>query len=124
MVYAQNILFSIAAASFTVVVAHNAPPPAPAPPAPAPVSGNCNAGAQQCCNSYQASDSDIVSSIFSILGEGPNIAGSTGQVGFACSPIIGDTGLGGSPSCQTQTACCSNTTFNGVIAIGCMPLSL
>ncbi|KAL0959648.1 hypothetical protein HGRIS_011350 [Hohenbuehelia grisea] len=94
--------------------------PEPTPP----VTGNCNVGPVQCCNSLQESDSSSVSDIFNLLGSGLNLAGSTGQVGFACSPTVADTGLGGNTGCSQQAACCENTDFNGLIAIGCMPISL
>ncbi|KAL0958683.1 hypothetical protein HGRIS_014015 [Hohenbuehelia grisea] len=105
---------------------HNGTNPHPnPPPPPPPAQASCgNTGALQCCNSLQESDSASVSSIFDLLGTGPSIADTTAQVGFACSPIVGDTGLAGSTACAQQTACCSDTQFNGLIAVGCMPLTL
>ncbi|KAL0959527.1 hypothetical protein HGRIS_011240 [Hohenbuehelia grisea] len=101
------------------------PPPPPQPPVQPAPKGCGNTGAMQCCNSLQESDSAAVSNIFNLLPTGLGLTGSTGQVGFACSPIIGDTGLGGATSCAQQTACCSGETqFNGVIAMGCSPFTL
>ncbi|KAL0958565.1 hypothetical protein HGRIS_000705 [Hohenbuehelia grisea] len=114
-------LVAIVAALFAslVVAVPHLPPTAPAPGA-----ASCgNTGDLHCCNSLQESDSQSVSDIFSILGTDPTIAGTGAQVGFACSPLVSDTGLAGDATCSQQTACCSDTQFNGVIALGCMPFT-
>ncbi|KAL0959950.1 hypothetical protein HGRIS_011614 [Hohenbuehelia grisea] len=105
-----------------------APPVAPAyhhaAPAPPPVAPSCgNTGDLHCCNSLQQSDSQSVSDIFDLLGAAPTIAGTDAQVGFACSPIVSGAGLAGDATCSQQTACCSDTQFNGLIAVGCMPFA-
>ncbi|KAL0958553.1 hypothetical protein HGRIS_000693 [Hohenbuehelia grisea] len=120
-------LFALVALFATIALA--APPVAQAyhpghPATPPPTPPSCgNTGDLQCCNSLQDSDSQSVSDIFGLLGTDPTIAGTTAQVGFACSPIVSDTGLSGDATCSQQTACCSDTHFNGVIAVGCMPFA-
>ncbi|KAL0948980.1 hypothetical protein HGRIS_009080 [Hohenbuehelia grisea] len=128
MSFSKNTsLFALVALFASLAAA--APPTAYNPghhtvPPPAPVAPSCgNTGELQCCNSLQDSDSQGVSDIFDLLGTGPSIAGSNAQVGFACSPIVSDTGLAGDATCSQQTACCSDTQFNGVIALGCLTLS-
>ncbi|KAL0959160.1 hypothetical protein HGRIS_014445 [Hohenbuehelia grisea] len=87
------------------------PPPLPTP-SPEPVTSRCSTGPIQCCNSVQDADHQSVSDIFSLLGGGGILSGITGQVGMACSPVIGGEGLGGSPTCMQQTVCCENTQFS------------
>ncbi|KDR73608.1 hypothetical protein GALMADRAFT_228052 [Galerina marginata CBS 339.88] len=70
---------------------------------------NCNNGSLQCCNETTASSG--------LLG----ILGGNGLLGLGCSPIIGV--LTGT-SCPQQTACCTGTTFNGLINIGCTNINL
>ncbi|KAL0947602.1 hypothetical protein HGRIS_013691 [Hohenbuehelia grisea] len=90
-----------------------------------PANNGCgNTGDLQCCNSMQSSSNTAVTDLFNLLGEGPTLAGSTAQVGLSCSPIISDTGLGGATTCSQQTACCSESRFNGLVAVGCMPMTL
>jgi hypothetical protein len=43
-------------------------------------------------------------------------------VGFTCSPI-NTLGLG-SHSCSSQTVCCENNNFKGVVAVGCSPINI
>ncbi|KAL0570329.1 hypothetical protein V5O48_011625, partial [Marasmius crinis-equi] len=46
----------------------------------------------------------------------------TGQVGVTCSPIS-VLGAGGN-KCASQTVCCENNSFNGIVALGCNNISL
>ncbi|KAF8959639.1 hydrophobin-263 [Flammula alnicola] len=83
-------------------------------------SNQCNTGSIQCCNSTQSATSSIVSILAGLLGIS---AGSiTGLVGVTCSPItvIGASGT----SCSQQPVCCTNNSFNGLIALGCTPINL
>ncbi|TEB23111.1 fungal hydrophobin [Coprinellus micaceus] len=79
-------------------------------PAPIPAS-QCNTGPIQCCNTVQRADSPAVA---------PAPRDITALVGATCSPIS-VIGLPGN-SCNAQPVCCSNNTFNGLIAIGCVPI--
>ncbi|KAF5326971.1 hypothetical protein D9619_004101 [Psilocybe cf. subviscida] len=83
-------------------------------------SNQCNTGSLQCCNSVQAANSKSIAGLLSLLGI---VVGSiTGQVGVTCSPItvIGASGT----SCSAQPVCCTNNSFNGVVALGCTPINL
>ncbi|PFH45530.1 hypothetical protein AMATHDRAFT_9044 [Amanita thiersii Skay4041] len=85
----------------------------------------CNSGSVQCCNSVQSVQQTSVQQLELILsqtGMGPSQL--TGLVGVTCTPVdyMGN-GSGGN-SCNSQTVCCDNRNFNGVIAIGCMPINI
>ncbi|KAF5310912.1 hypothetical protein D9619_007759 [Psilocybe cf. subviscida] len=83
-------------------------------------SNQCNTGSLQCCNSVQNADSKSIAGLLSLLGI---VVGTiTGQVGVTCSPItvIGASGT----SCSAQPVCCTNNSFNGVVALGCTPINL
>ncbi|KAF5325860.1 hypothetical protein D9611_000545 [Ephemerocybe angulata] len=80
----------------------------------------CNTDPIQCCQSVQTAGSPDVTKIFGLLGisvEDVNVL-----VGLTCSPIsvIGVPGN----SCSAQPVCCTNNTFNGVVAIGYTPVNL
>ncbi|KAL0959253.1 hypothetical protein HGRIS_014524 [Hohenbuehelia grisea] len=87
---------------------------------PTPMHG-CNTGPVQCCNSLQRSSNLSSDERMAFLNEGLDISGSVGQVGMSCSPVVSDAAAGGSTSCSQQAACCSDTSMNGLLAIGCMP---
>ncbi|KAF8153767.1 fungal hydrophobin-domain-containing protein [Crassisporium funariophilum] len=86
----------------------------------APPASQCNTGPVQCCNSVQAASDKSLASVFGLL----NIvaAAVTGEVGVTCSPVtvIGASGN----SCSAQPVCCTNNSFNGLIALGCTPVNV
>ncbi|KAF6756263.1 fungal hydrophobin-domain-containing protein [Ephemerocybe angulata] len=92
-------------------------PPTPTPTIP---TSQCNTGPVQCCDSVQEANSSSLTAIFALLGI--NASDVTGLVGVTCSPIT-IIGLPGN-SCSAQPVCCTNNTFNGIIAIGCTPVNI
>ncbi|KAH9959096.1 hypothetical protein BC827DRAFT_1216022 [Russula dissimulans] len=104
-------------------------------------SGECNVGKQQCCNQVHdsprsraytrdASDSlaafEELASLLSGPGGFDNILNSIEgsdpdkKWGTQCSPQ-GD-GPGG--SCTASPMCCDNNHFNGLIVVGCSPITV
>ncbi|KAF9481861.1 hydrophobin-251 [Pholiota conissans] len=83
-------------------------------------SNQCNTGSLQCCNSVQTASSPAAASLLASLGV--VIQDVTALVGITCSPItvIGVSGT----SCSAQPVCCTNDSFNGVIALGCTPINI
>ncbi|TEB33731.1 fungal hydrophobin [Coprinellus micaceus] len=80
----------------------------------------CSTGPIQCCNSVQKAGAPAVSTLLGLLGivvQDVNI-----PVGVTCSPIsiIGVPGN----SCSSQPVCCTNNSFNGIVAIGCSPINV
>ncbi|KAF8147571.1 fungal hydrophobin-domain-containing protein [Crassisporium funariophilum] len=106
---------TLAAATHTVTVTTYAPTPTP-PPA-----SQCNTGGLQCCNSVQQSGGSVVSALLGLLGLA--VAPITALVGATCSPID-ILGIGAGGQCTAQPVCCQNNSFNGVVAIGCTPITL
>ncbi|CCA74797.1 related to hydrophobin-Laccaria bicolor [Serendipita indica DSM 11827] len=90
------------------------------PPPPPPPSGGCNVGTAQCCQTTYSSGDQIASTLGGLLGIA--IPVDNLFVGVQCSPIVNI--LGGSDTCNTQAVCCNNNNFNGLINIGCSPISL
>ncbi|KAH9479145.1 Fruiting body protein SC1 [Psilocybe cubensis] len=83
-------------------------------------SNQCNTGSLQCCDSTQSATSSSVAGLLGLLGV---VVGSvTGLVGVNCSPIS-VVGISGN-SCSAQPVCCTDNSFNGVIALGCSPINL
>ncbi|KAK0187131.1 fungal hydrophobin [Armillaria mellea] len=81
---------------------------------------SCSSSNLQCCNSLQSGSSSVVGKLLGLLGV--VLSDVTALVGITCTPI---TILGiGTASCEDQTVCCQNNTFNGIIAIGCVPISI
>ncbi|TEB33741.1 hydrophobin-315 [Coprinellus micaceus] len=89
------------------------------PPAPIPAS-QCNTGPVQCCNTTGFVDEPAISSIIALLGL--DVQDINVFAALTCSPIS-IIGLPGN-SCSAQPVCCTNNTFNGVIALGCTPVNL
>ncbi|KJA29773.1 hypothetical protein HYPSUDRAFT_100914, partial [Hypholoma sublateritium FD-334 SS-4] len=86
-------------------------------------SDQCNTGSLQCCESTQDATSASNAGLLSLLDLLDIVLGDiTGQVGVTCSPITG-VGLSGT-SCSEQPVCCTDNTFNGVIALGCSPINI
>ncbi|PPQ78118.1 hypothetical protein CVT24_006419 [Panaeolus cyanescens] len=83
-------------------------------------SNQCNTGELQCCNSLQAANSSAISGLLGLLGI--VVGDITALVGVNCSPIS-VIGIGGN-SCTAQPACCTNNSFNGLVALGCSPINL
>ncbi|KAF9043361.1 fungal hydrophobin-domain-containing protein [Panaeolus papilionaceus] len=103
----------LAAASMAVFVA--------AAPAAQGINNSCNTGSVQCCNQVMDSKSDSFTVLAALLGF--SISDITGQVGMGCSPIS-VIGLGSGANCNAQPVCCSGNKFNGLINIGCSPITL
>ncbi|KAK0234704.1 fungal hydrophobin [Armillaria nabsnona] len=81
---------------------------------------SCSSSNLQCCNSVQSSNSNAVSALLGLLGV--VLSDVTAPVGITCTPI---TILGlSTASCSQQAVCCQNNTFNGIIAIGCVPINI
>ncbi|KAF8969406.1 fungal hydrophobin-domain-containing protein [Flammula alnicola] len=83
-------------------------------------SDQCNTGSIQCCNSVQSASTPSVATLLGLLGIAAQ--GVTGLVGVTCSPITG-VGVSGT-SCSAQPVCCTNDSFNGVVALGCTPINI
>ncbi|KLO09590.1 hydrophobin-domain-containing protein [Schizopora paradoxa] len=78
----------------------------------------CAASAVQCCETTSTTSDPITSLLVGLLDiviEGLNV-----PIGINCSPptVVG----AGSTSCNVEPLCCENNTFNGLIAIGCVPI--
>ncbi|KAF9005095.1 fungal hydrophobin-domain-containing protein [Cyathus striatus] len=87
-----------------------------------PRDGQCSTGAIQCCNETQSSTnlSNPVTALLGLLGV--VVGDITALVGLNCSPIS-VIGVGGN-SCTAQPVCCTNNSFNGLIALGCTPINI
>ncbi|KAJ7659034.1 hypothetical protein DFH06DRAFT_1326881 [Mycena polygramma] len=75
----------------------------------------------QCCNSVQASTSNsaVLGAITGLLGI--NLSGLDVPIGLSCSPI---TVLGNNCGGTTVTCDTPNESWNGLIAINCLPITL
>ncbi|KAF8054235.1 hydrophobin-251 [Lyophyllum atratum] len=85
-----------------------------------PTNSQCNTGDIQCCNSVQSADDQSIAGLLGFLGIA--LQGLTGQVGVTCNPIS-VIGIDGN-SCTSQPVCCTDNSFNGVVALGCTPLNV
>nr|AHZ18303.1 hydrophobin 7 [Tricholoma vaccinum] len=88
-------------------------------PSGSPSGGQCNTGPVQCCNSVTTANHQDTSILLGLLGLvlDPSIL-----VGLQCSPL-NVLGVGGN-SCSQQPVCCENNNYNGLIVIGCSPITL
>ncbi|TRM67063.1 fungal hydrophobin-domain-containing protein [Schizophyllum amplum] len=87
---------------------------------PSSTPGSCSTGPVQCCNKVVKASNPAAGLLLGLLGI---VLGDLNTlVGLTCSPIS-VIGAGGN-SCSAQTVCCENNSFNGLINIGCSPISL
>ncbi|KAI5118972.1 hypothetical protein M0805_001111 [Coniferiporia weirii] len=80
----------------------------------------CNTGDIQCCQSTESASSASGAALLGLLGivlDDLNVL-----IGVTCSPIS-VIGVGGD-SCDASPVCCEDNSFNGLIAIGCVPITL
>ncbi|KIJ28119.1 hypothetical protein M422DRAFT_270612 [Sphaerobolus stellatus SS14] len=91
--------------------------------APSPQYGvsQCNTGPSQCCNTVQSASTPGLASLLGLLGI--VVGDITAQVGFGCTPIS-VIGVGQGANCAQQPVCCTGNNFNGLINVGCTPISL
>ncbi|KAF5327499.1 hypothetical protein D9619_004141 [Psilocybe cf. subviscida] len=85
-------------------------------------SNQCNTGSLECCQSVQTGQSVSSGSLATLIFIlGIKEQDLTGLVGVTCSPIsvIGAV----ETSCSAQSVCCTNNSFNGVLALGCTPVN-
>ncbi|KAG7439269.1 hydrophobin-251 [Guyanagaster necrorhizus] len=85
-----------------------------------PRQDTCASGTAQCCNSVQSSSSSIVQTLLGLLGIA--VGSVTGNVGLTCDPIT-VIGVGGT-DCSNQPVCCTDNSYNGIVALGCTPINV
>ncbi|KDQ60460.1 hypothetical protein JAAARDRAFT_125640 [Jaapia argillacea MUCL 33604] len=81
----------------------------------------CNVGTVNCCNSAEDATSTEVTELASTIGL--DLTGIAGLVGFGCSAITG-LGIGDGSTCTTNPVCCEKNAFDGLIGLGCVPITL
>ncbi|KAF9501085.1 hydrophobin 1 [Pleurotus eryngii] len=81
---------------------------------------SCSTGTLNCCNSSTTAEDKGIAGLLGLL----NIVVSdiTALVGITCTPIT-VVGAGGT-SCTSQTLCCDNNNFGGLLALGCVPINI
>ncbi|KAF8164762.1 fungal hydrophobin-domain-containing protein [Crassisporium funariophilum] len=107
-----TIVSVLALVTLAVATPTNTPPTTPA--------SQCNTGDLQCCNS--SADATSLAGLAALASVGVLVGTVTGLVGLTCSPITA-IGVSGN-SCSAQPVCCSNNSFNGLVAVGCTPVNL
>ncbi|THU84056.1 fungal hydrophobin, partial [Dendrothele bispora CBS 962.96] len=80
----------------------------------------CNTAPVQCCDTVGSASDPAISKELGILGI--TVQDVTALVGLTCSPIS-VIGVGGD-SCSANPVCCENNSFNGLVALGCVPVDL
>ncbi|KIJ45393.1 hypothetical protein M422DRAFT_166783, partial [Sphaerobolus stellatus SS14] len=79
-------------------------------------------GSTQCCTTTAASDSTLANTLAGLLGI--VLSGVIGDIGLGCTPITLFSGVGQGANCAQQPVCCTGNQFNGLINVGCTPISL
>jgi len=83
----------------------------------------CALGDAQCCNTVTSASDPAVQSLIEMLGVA--LPDDSEFVGIGCTPISVVAGVASGSSCapSQQPVCCTYNNFNGLINIGCTPLS-
>ncbi|CAA7266225.1 unnamed protein product [Cyclocybe aegerita] len=87
---------------------------------PNPPASQCNPPDLQCCESTGTAKNSAIVGLLAAVGvvlEDLDLL-----VGIKCTPIS-VIGVGGG-SCTSQPFCCSNNSYNGLVALGCIPVNL
>ncbi|KAJ7676644.1 fungal hydrophobin [Mycena polygramma] len=79
-------------------------------------SGSPPAGLQ-CCNTVVSASNVVAGQLLSLLGV--NVSPSV-PVGLNCSPV---TVLGIGATCAENLVVCDNNSFNGIVAVNCVPFT-
>ncbi|KAF5309242.1 hypothetical protein D9619_012773 [Psilocybe cf. subviscida] len=82
------------------------------------LSNQCNTGTLLCCQSV--GNPSTYATLLALLGI--DVSNVTPLVGVNCSPIS-VIGISGN-SCSAQPVCCTDNSFNGLVAFGCTPINL
>ncbi|KAI5118970.1 hypothetical protein M0805_001109 [Coniferiporia weirii] len=80
----------------------------------------CDTGDLQCCESTTTSTSTEGQALLALIGV--VLTDPTVLLGSGCSPIS-VIGLGDG-ACTASPVCCDDNSFNGLVAIGCVPVTL
>ncbi|KAF5362899.1 hypothetical protein D9758_007102 [Tetrapyrgos nigripes] len=81
----------------------------------------CTTGPIQCCETVETVN--LAERIIVLLGiTSPILLDPTVLVGLTCTDI--DVVGAGGESCSATPACCQDHSFNGIIALGCVPVDL
>jgi len=83
---------------------------------PSGSSSQCDSGPVQCCS--EAGTPNDHYEIHRWVDHFGLPVGGNDLVGLQCSPVLGRN------QCQSQTLCCKNNGFGGVISVGCSNISL
>ncbi|KAJ7323494.1 hydrophobin [Mycena albidolilacea] len=81
----------------------------------------CPTGDAQCCDSVDSVQSAAVTALLGVLGIA--VSDNTITAGLSCAPIV-VIGVGGGDKCALSPVCRSNNDFNGLVSLGCTPISL
>ncbi|KAF7359724.1 Hydrophobin [Mycena venus] len=112
---------SFAIAAFLTAVGATTTVTATAPAPTITTISQCPTGDAQCCNTVESIQSPGVTQLLGLLGI--VVTDNTLLVGIACTPIT-VIGVGQGANCAQQPVCCINNDNNGIINIGCTPISL
>ncbi|KAF9053320.1 hydrophobin [Panaeolus papilionaceus] len=106
------LFITLAAATQTVTYAPSSTPP--------PAS-QCNTDHLYCCNNVEQANNSVIVGLLALI----NVVVSpiTALVGSDCSSI-NVAGIGSGGACTAQPVCCQNNHFEGVVVIGCTPVTI
>ncbi|KIJ48488.1 hypothetical protein M422DRAFT_247838 [Sphaerobolus stellatus SS14] len=83
-------------------------------------SSQCDTGAAQCCNTVEKASDPSAASILKSIGVVVQHVDALVDLGCTTITVIG----AGGTNCAQQPVCCTDDKFEGLINIGCTPISL
>ncbi|KIM37490.1 hypothetical protein M413DRAFT_77183 [Hebeloma cylindrosporum] len=86
------------------------------------ISGSCNSGPVQCCQTLHEARSAGADNILAGL-VGLVVKSITAQVGVQCNPIT-VIGAGTGANCATSPVCCEENFFSELIGVNCSPVTV
>ncbi|KIM29652.1 hypothetical protein M408DRAFT_67258 [Serendipita vermifera MAFF 305830] len=83
---------------------------------------SCNVGEAQCCQSIHQTQGTQAQFLSSLLGLALPVDNS--MLGVQCTPIANLLSvLGGSSTCNSRPVCCTGNDYQGLVSLGCTPIT-
>ncbi|PGG99922.1 hypothetical protein AJ79_08359 [Helicocarpus griseus UAMH5409] len=86
--------------------------------------GSCNSVPQCCKSVHESNDKNIIQGM-KVFGMDEKAAKKNeGKIATQCKPMKGILNIDLLNGCKSNAVCCKDNKFNGLIAVGCIPITI
>ncbi|KAF8508462.1 hydrophobin 2 [Hysterangium stoloniferum] len=128
MVFTSNVFLVLSSLTLLAVASHHHPKPtvtitvSGTAPTATTISQCNTVGSPQCCNTVGSATSPSVANQLGLLGIAVQALNGV-NIGLGCTPIT-VIGLGQGADCSQHPVCCTNVKQDGLVNVGCTPITL